>query len=83
MSTPQDELPAEIVRQCCPYKSCTTRLYLVMEAVLDPESPTGASVAYYYRRESNDNGYWGPCAADEIRVYLADLSYLPTKHAEQ
>ena len=58
-----DELPKQILRKCCPYKSCgNTDLYLAAEY----DRHTGTRI-YGFRRGSNDDWYFGPYTV------LADL----------
>ncbi|WP_026535891.1 hypothetical protein [Arthrobacter sp. H14] len=73
----EEPLPDHIERQCCVYKtSCgATSLYLDRMPVTDADSPTGASIRYAYRRESNDDIYFGPSTEAEIRAFLVNDHY--------
>ena len=55
-----DGLPDTLIRKCCVGKpGCgNTHLEFVAIPVLDPESPTGASVEYNYVRQSNGDAYF-------------------------
>jgi hypothetical protein len=81
LGTPFDELPDEIVRRCCSGKSCTTYLDRSAEAVLDSESPTGATVYYAYKR-GNDDGFFVSSTVDGLIAQLNDPEYWPVNEDE-
>ncbi|KQO98129.1 hypothetical protein [Leifsonia sp. Leaf264] len=53
-----DDLPDELERRCCPGEIRNTTVYKALVPMLDKNSPTGASVAYTYKR-GNDDTYRG------------------------
>ena len=63
-------------RRCCSGKACSTYLDRKVEAVLDSESPTGASVTYTYDR-GNDITFFAASTVDGLIEQLNDPAYWP------
>ena len=77
-STTAAELPKQIVRKCCPYKSCgNTDLYL--DSRLHRDEGGQAVDLYGYRRQSNDNWYFHPTDLPGLIACLSNDEYWPVK----
>lgn len=76
--TPFDELPEEIFRQCCQFKSCgATHLVKRRSAMLTGD---GATVVYCYVRSSNEEGYFAADSVEELIEQLNEAQYWPNGH---
>lgn len=73
-----EELPEEIFRQCCQFKSCgATHLVKRKSAMLVGD---GAVVVYCYVRSSNEEGYFAAESVEELIEQLNDPQYWPNGH---
>lgn len=82
-----EEMPAELLRRCCPGKSCgNTEVTLMKLAIIDDDSPTGASLLYGYSRHPGDPGddayYYGwRSALADLAAAANDPKYFPVDEA--
>ena len=74
------DLPEQVERKCCVGKFCgNTELARRAVPVLDPNSPTGASLSYEYVRTSNDDTYFAADTVDGLIARLNDPTYFPAE----
>lgn len=74
-----EELPEELLRQCCPGKSCgTTQLLRIKTAELIDDEPT---VIYSYVRSSNGDSYFSSKTVEGLVAQLNDPEYWPNSRS--